>query len=115
MRQTDREADGQRDKQTDGIAVASTALAIRALRRAVMISNVTFSFDSNKKILCTVILCRRSNRFGHKVVICRGVEIMDEERLVDDTVTKSLLNTCPQPSELTVVCNALVSPHFTRP
>jgi len=30
-----RVTDGQTDKQTDGIAVASTALAMRALRRAV--------------------------------------------------------------------------------
>jgi len=31
--------DGQTDRQTDGIAVASTALAMRALRRAVKTIN----------------------------------------------------------------------------
>jgi len=31
------QTDGRTDRQTDGIAVASTALAIRALRRAVKI------------------------------------------------------------------------------
>jgi len=30
--------DGQRDRQTDGIAVASTALAMRALQHAVIIT-----------------------------------------------------------------------------
>ena len=34
-RVTDRRTDGQTDGQTDGIDVASTALAMRALRRAV--------------------------------------------------------------------------------
>ena len=33
--QTDRRTDGRTDRQTDEIAVASTALAMRALRRAV--------------------------------------------------------------------------------
>jgi len=33
--------DGQTDGRTDGIAVASTALAMRALRRAVMIADST--------------------------------------------------------------------------
>jgi len=32
--------DGRTDRQTDGIAVASTALAMRALRRAVKITIV---------------------------------------------------------------------------
>jgi len=34
-----RVTDGRTDRQTDGIAVASTALAIRALRRAVKTEN----------------------------------------------------------------------------
>jgi len=33
----DRQMDGQKDRQTDGIAIASTALAMRALRRTVKI------------------------------------------------------------------------------
>ena len=38
--QTDGWTDGQTDRQTDGIVVASTALAMRALRRAVKMSSV---------------------------------------------------------------------------
>jgi len=34
-----RVTDGRTDRQTDGIAVASTALAMRALRRAVKMNN----------------------------------------------------------------------------
>ena len=39
VRRTDRRTDGQTGRQTDGIAVASTALAMRALRRAVKNDN----------------------------------------------------------------------------
>jgi len=35
-----RVTDGRTDEQTDGIAVASTALAMRALRRAIKTVNV---------------------------------------------------------------------------
>ena len=35
-RVSDRRTDGRTDRQTDGIAMASTALAMRALRRAVI-------------------------------------------------------------------------------
>jgi len=37
-----RVSDRQKDRQTDGIAVASTTLAMRALRRAVKISKHSF-------------------------------------------------------------------------
>jgi len=40
LTQDRRAIDGQTDRQTDGIAVASTALAMRALRRAIKIGIV---------------------------------------------------------------------------
>jgi len=47
--------DGQTDGRTDGIAVANTALAMRALRRAVKIEHMQmtryFSLEDNKTTL----------------------------------------------------------------
>ena len=61
----DRRTDGRTDRQTDGIAVATTALAMRALRRAVTISKdrkVMVSRDPRTKVhkillnTCTTII-----------------------------------------------------------
>jgi len=50
-RVTDGQPDGRTDRQTDGIAVASTALAVRALWRTV--KNVTCDvFDSANIYIC---------------------------------------------------------------
>ena len=43
-----RVADGQTDGQTDGIAIASTALAMRALRRAVKTGQILFRYYFSK-------------------------------------------------------------------
>ena len=43
-----RVADGRTDRQTDGTAVGSTALAMRALRRAVKRSPITFNKNSTR-------------------------------------------------------------------
>jgi len=50
-----RVTDGRTDRQTDGIAVASTALAMRALRRAIKRKNVT----QHVVVSCTLIMYSR--------------------------------------------------------
>ena len=53
-RVTDRQADKRTDGGTDGIAVANTALAMRALRRAVKIGiQSTYFSENNKKFTFT--------------------------------------------------------------
>jgi len=48
LTQYQRVTDGQTDRQTDGIAVASTALAMRALRRAVKTHAKTVSHSATQ-------------------------------------------------------------------
>ena len=48
LRVTDGQTNGRTDRQTDGIAVANTALAMRALRRAVISSVFVASLDISK-------------------------------------------------------------------
>jgi len=43
------------DGQTDGIAVASTALAMRALRRAVKSSSITLNKNSTRAFQIAII------------------------------------------------------------
>ena len=49
-RVTDRRTDGQMDRQTDGIGVASTALAMRALRSVVKRSSITLNKNSTRTV-----------------------------------------------------------------
>ena len=46
--------DGQTDRQTDGIAIASTALAMRALRRAVKTSGYQTAFGYSEDFLASL-------------------------------------------------------------
>jgi len=47
-----RVTDGQTDRQTDGIAVASTALAMRALRRAVKMNGKSHRQREKQNLVC---------------------------------------------------------------
>jgi len=58
LTQCRRVTDGQTDKQTDGIAIASTALAMRALWRAVTTSGLVGFFKMS--VACVLDFWRKS-------------------------------------------------------
>ena len=62
-RVTDRQTDGRTDKQTDGIAVANTALAMPALRRAVKIILGLLAIADYFFTARTIAVGRYSNSF----------------------------------------------------
>jgi len=57
----DRQADGQTDRRKDGIAAASTVLAMQALRRAVKMSYLPSSINILTKTNLSIIIIRDKN------------------------------------------------------
>ena len=81
-RQTDRQTDGQTDWQTDrqtaGIAVASTALAMRALQRAV---KKTYQCICDA---CNSSCCGKRTRVSYEEDPVMMFQIVNSPRQVDD-------------------------------